>query len=139
MKGAVGEYQAGFRENRSTIDQIFILKELQAVHYEQEINLYLLFIDFTKAYGTINRKELLTAMQELEIPNQMIRLIVMTIENTRNRVRSNGILSQPFQVITDLRQGDSMSTTFFRLALEVIIRRREIHRSAPNMIKDIRI
>ena len=104
MEGAVGEYQAGFRKNRATIDQIFILKELQAVHYEQEINLYLLFIDFKKGYDTINRKQLLTVMQELEIPNKMIRLTVMTIENTRNRVRSNGVL-------------------------EVIIRRSGIHRS----------
>ena len=95
MKGAVGKYQAGFRKNRSTIDQIFILKELQAVHYEQGINLYLLFIDFKKPYDTISRKELLTAIQELEIPNKMIRLTGMTIVNIRNRVRSNTIPAIP--------------------------------------------
>ncbi|KAJ3649691.1 hypothetical protein Zmor_021418 [Zophobas morio] len=113
------EYQAGFRNNRSTVDKIFILKELQAVNYEQGITLYLLFIDFKKANNTINRKELLTAMQKLEIPNKMIRLTGMTIDNTRNRVTSNRILSQIFQVTTGL-QGDLMSTTLFNLALEVI-------------------
>ena len=61
MQGAVGEYQAGYRKHRSTVDQIFMLKEL--------------FIDFKKAYDTINRKELVTAIQELEIPNKMIRLL----------------------------------------------------------------
>ena len=106
-----------------------MLKELQAVYFERGINLYLLFIDFKKAYDTINRKELLTTMQELEIPNKMIRLTGMTIENTRNRIMSNGILSQPFQVTIGLRQGDPMLTTLFNLALEVIIRRSGIHRS----------
>ena len=89
------------------------------MYYEQGINLYLLFIDFKKANNTINRKELLTAMQKLEIPNKMIRLTGMTIDNTRNRVTSNRILSQIFQVTTGL-QGDLMSTTLFNLALEVI-------------------
>ena len=70
-----------------------------------------------------DRKELLTAMQELEIPNKMIKLTGMSIENTRNRIRSNGILSQSFLVTTGLRQGDPMSATLFNLALEVIIRR----------------
>ena len=127
MEGAVGEYQAGIRKSRLTIDKILILKEFQTVHYEHGINLYLLFIDFKKSYDTLNRKELLTAMQDLEISNKMIRLTGMTIENTRNRVRSNGILSQAFQVIIGLRQGDPMSTTLFNRALEVIIRRSGIH------------
>ncbi|KAJ3644059.1 hypothetical protein Zmor_026733 [Zophobas morio] len=106
MEKRVGEYQAGFRKNRSTVDQIFILKQLEEVHYEQGINLYLLFI----AYDTVNRKELLEAMQQLEVPRKLIKLTKMTLQSTRNRVRINGLLSEPFQVRTGLWQGDPIST-----------------------------
>ncbi|XP_063914304.1 probable cytochrome P450 4d14 [Zophobas morio] len=130
MEKIVGEYQAGFRKNRSTVDQIFILKQLQEVHYEQGINLYLLFIDFKIAYDTVNRKKLLEAMKELGVPRKLIKLTKMTLQSTRNRVRINGLLSEPFQVRTGLRQGDPISTTLFNLALEAIIRRSGIHRTS---------
>ncbi|RYA71702.1 hypothetical protein DD592_26400 [Enterobacter cloacae complex sp. 2DZ2F20B] len=139
MEKIVGEYQVGFRKNRSTVDQIFILKQLQEVHYEQGINLYLLFIDFKKAYDTVNRKELLEAMKELGVLRKLIKLTKMTLQSTRNRVRINGLLSEPFQVRTGLRQGDPISTTLFNLVLEAIIRRRASTQRARYTKKDTKI
>jgi hypothetical protein len=42
----LGYYQAGFRPGRSTIDQIFTVKQMLEKCWEYNISVYLAFIDF---------------------------------------------------------------------------------------------
>lgn len=49
----IGEYQTGFRAGRTTTNQIFILNMLQHNSYEQNLGVYILFIDFKQAYEKI--------------------------------------------------------------------------------------
>jgi len=42
----LGEYQCGFRANRSTIDHIFTIRQTQEKAYEYSRHLYNLFLDF---------------------------------------------------------------------------------------------
>ena len=48
--------QCGFRRGRSTIDMIFVARLLQEKCREQSRDLYLAFIDLTKAFDTVNRE-----------------------------------------------------------------------------------
>jgi hypothetical protein len=50
------EIQSGFRANRSTIDQIFILKMTMGKGREFNKPLLMCFIDITKAYDSIDRE-----------------------------------------------------------------------------------
>jgi hypothetical protein len=50
-----GNYQMGFRPNRSTIDNIFILGQIYEKCYEYSIDLHNIFIDFSYAFNTVNR------------------------------------------------------------------------------------
>jgi len=49
MEGKLGEYQTGFRPNRSTVDNIFILCQMYEKCYEHNIELHNAFIDFNQA------------------------------------------------------------------------------------------
>ena len=51
----VPETQCGFRSNRSTVDMIFCLRQLQEKCIEQDRPLYIVFVDFTKAFDTVVR------------------------------------------------------------------------------------
>ena len=51
----VPETQCGFRSNRSTVDMIFCLRQLQEKCTEQDRPLYIVFVDFTKAFDTVGR------------------------------------------------------------------------------------
>ena len=52
------ETQCSFRANRSTTDMIFFLRQLQEKCIEQDKALYIVFMDFTKAFDTVGRSGL---------------------------------------------------------------------------------
>ncbi|KAK2187513.1 hypothetical protein NP493_163g03002 [Ridgeia piscesae] len=49
------ETQCGFRGNRSTVDMIFCLRQLQEKCTEQDRPRYMVFVDFSKAFDTVGR------------------------------------------------------------------------------------
>ena len=49
----LSEAQAGFRANRSTIDQIFVLRQLAEQYEEFGRELYVCYIDFKKAFDSV--------------------------------------------------------------------------------------
>lgn len=46
----LGDYQCGFRKSRSVMDQIFVLKEIRDKSLDQNLPLYLVFVEFKQAY-----------------------------------------------------------------------------------------
>ena len=52
------ERLCGFRRSRSTIDMIFTLRRLQEKVVEQQQSLYMVFIDLSKAFDTVDRSTL---------------------------------------------------------------------------------
>jgi len=81
-----------------------------------------LYIDYKQAYDTINRSELEEIMKEFGIPNKLVRLTKMAIENTNSKVKIQGKLTPSFETTTGMRQGDALSTLLFNLCMEMIIR-----------------
>ena len=66
--------QAGFRENRSTIDQIFTLRNILEQVNEWNATLCTHFIDFEKALDSICRDSLWNIMSIYGIPEELISL-----------------------------------------------------------------
>ena len=48
----IGEYQSGFRRNRSTVDHIFSIRQMLEKKWEYNKDIYQLFIGFEKAYDS---------------------------------------------------------------------------------------
>lgn len=122
MEDVIGEYQGGFRKGRSTIDQIFTVKEIINDSFDRNLELHILFIDFKQAYDSIIRTKMIEAMTTLKIPKKLIELVLMTLKRTWSKVTWEGKISKAFNVQKGLRQGDPLSTMLFNLVLEVIIR-----------------
>jgi sorting nexin-29 len=70
----IGNYQCGFRKNRSTTNKIFTLRQILEKAKEFDSETHNLFIDFTSRYDTIKRDQLYSAMSEFNIPNKLIKL-----------------------------------------------------------------
>jgi len=72
------ESQCDFRPYRSTVDMIFTVRQVQEKCREQNMNLYAVFVDLTKAFDTVNRDALWVVLKKLGCPqkfNNLIRLL----------------------------------------------------------------
>jgi hypothetical protein len=67
----LGEYQCGFRPQRGTMDQIFVVRQILEKFYAHGIDLHLLFIDFKNAFDSIHQKKLLESLVNSGIPRKM--------------------------------------------------------------------
>jgi hypothetical protein len=79
----VGEYQSGFRPNRSTIDQIHTARQILEKCYEFGIELHNISIDFKQAFDKVNRTKMYENLKLLKIPTKLIRLVKTTLENSK--------------------------------------------------------
>jgi len=66
----LGEYQCGFRPQRRTTDQIFVVRQILEKFYAHYVDLHLLFIDFKNAVDSINQKKLLESLASFGIPKR---------------------------------------------------------------------
>ena len=58
QSGLLPESQCGFRKDRGTIDMIFTARQLQEKCQGQNVDLYMTFVDLTKAFVTVRREGL---------------------------------------------------------------------------------
>ena len=63
--GLLPESQCGFRKDRGTIDMIFTARQLQENCQEQNVDLYMTFVDLTKAFDSVSRDGLCKIMAKL--------------------------------------------------------------------------
>ncbi|KAL1448299.1 hypothetical protein WDU94_008926, partial [Cyamophila willieti] len=114
----IEEHQAGFIKGRSTTDQIFIVKEAIAKYWEFNRDFYLTFVDFSKAYDSLNRRKIWHKMEIFGVPDKIINLARLCTEDSKCKVKVNGLTSSSFNVNTGVRQGDGISPTLFNIAIE---------------------
>jgi sorting nexin-29 len=61
----LGEYQCGFRKNKSTSNQIFITRQMMEKHYEHKQDLHMLFVDFKQAFDSTDIHKLYQVMGDI--------------------------------------------------------------------------
>jgi hypothetical protein len=118
----LGEYQNGFRKGKSTIDAIHVISQIIEKSYEYDIELHILFIDFKQAFDNINRRSLVEEMQQMQIPEKLIKLTKMTMDNSRARISTIEGVTNEINIERGVRQGDALSTTLFNIALDGAIK-----------------
>ncbi|XP_043064095.1 uncharacterized protein LOC122320085 [Drosophila ficusphila] len=125
----IGPYQCRFRPGKSTIDQIFTLRQILEKSYENQIDTHHLIVDYKAAFDSPRRDRLYAAMSELGIPAKLIRLCRMTLSNTISSVKVGNDQSETFSTKCGLRQGDSLSCMLFNILMESIVRKAGVHRT----------
>lgn len=121
----LGDYQAGFRRNRSTTDQIFTLRQVYEKCWEFGLEVHNIFVDFAKAYDSILRRKIWEILEEMGVPRKLRAVIRACVEGSRARVKAEGDLSEPFEVVSGVKQGDGLSPLIFNMVLEKIVRATE--------------
>ena len=72
--GLIQESQCGFRNDRGTIDMLFTTI-LQEKCQEQTVDLYMTFVDLTKAFYTVSRNGLWKIMTKFGYPPRFVAMV----------------------------------------------------------------
>ena len=105
------ESQCGFQAERSMIDMVFSLCQLQEKCREQQMPLYIAFIDLTKAFDLVSREGLFKALCKIGCPPRLHSLIESLHSNMKGTVQFNGNLSKPFNMCSGVKQGCVLTPT----------------------------
>ena len=113
----MSEAQAGFRKGYSTTDQIFTLKCIVELFLCQGRRLFCTFVDYSKAFDSINRAILWKKLISCGISGKVLRVIMNMYKSIKSCVMANGMQSEFFESHVGVRQGENLSPLLFALFL----------------------
>ena len=126
MKEAVDpkfrDQQAGFRRNRSCADQIVSLRMIMEQSLECNSPLYINFIDYEKAFDSVDRETVWKLLRHYGVPEKIISLIRCTYQDMSCRIAHAGQLCESFEVKTEVRQRCLLSPFLFLLVIDWIMK-----------------
>ena len=121
LAGLIPESQCGFRKDRGTIDMISTARQLQEKCQEQNVDLYMTFVDLTKAFDTVNRDGLWKIMAKFGCPPRYIAMVRQFHDGMQARVQNDGEYSEPFPVTNGVKQGCVMAPTLFSMMFSAML------------------
>ena len=111
------EEQAGFRKHYSTVSHIFSLKLLVDVYLAHGKKLYCAFVDYRKAFDSVNRTALWHKLLSYNIDGKCFKIIHNMYDKAKSCVSSKNAISDYFTSHTGVRQGENLSPILFSLFL----------------------
>ncbi|GAB4816309.1 hypothetical protein N2152v2_003355, partial [Parachlorella kessleri] len=120
--GCLSTSQEGFRRQRSTMRQIHIVMNALEDAAMMRQDVYLLFVDFSSAFNTINHDQLLQTMCDLGFTHDAVRVIRDLYTGAQTRIKTPFGTSDPIDFERGTIQGDSLSPFLFLICIEPLLR-----------------
>ena len=92
----LGEEQAWFREGYSTIDHVFVLHIIIELYKSVHKRVYCAFVDYRKAFDSINRPLLWQKLLSYGIKGKMLNVITNMYSKAKSCIQSGNLLSEYF-------------------------------------------
>ena len=113
----LSESQSAYRKGRSTTDVVWAYRWILAKVQEYNIKIYVIGIDMSSAFDTIDRKSLLEILERI-LDEDEVRIIRVLLSNTKLEVRVDGANISAFVSNIGSPQGDSISGPLFEIYFE---------------------
>ncbi|ONM02098.1 Retrovirus-related Pol polyprotein LINE-1 [Zea mays] len=119
---SVTQNQFGFMPGRSTMEAIFLLRQLMERFREQKKDLHMVFIDLEKAYDKVPRSVMWWALEKHKVATKYINLIKDMYTNVVTSVRTSDGDTDDFPINIGLHQGSALSPYLFALVIDEVTR-----------------
>ena len=111
----VDKCQAGGQEERSCCEHILALRLIIDYAKKEKEKLFVLFVDFSKAYDKVPRKKLFEILRRLGCGGRFLRALIAIYKNTINILNSEYI-----KATIGVKQGGPMSCLLFIIYLNIL-------------------
>ncbi len=94
----MAEKQARFRAGRSTVDQLFNVRQLSEKYFEKNRTPYNNFKDFKQAFDSVWQQGLWQVLRNYGIPEELIILLEVLYSKPMSAVRVDEELTEWFKI-----------------------------------------
>ena len=111
--------QAGFRKSHSTIDHIYTIYNMASncLYGRRRSKFYVCFVDFRKAFDTVNREVLWEVLERHGVSNKMLNMIKAIYNRVVAVIRYGNELTGKINCPMGVRQGCLLSPLLFTLLI----------------------
>ena len=90
--------------------------------YSHNLKATIIFVDFKKAFDSINRSIMLQILKAYGIPDIIIQIIALTYKNTHAKIITPDGETEHFEITKGVLQGDTLAPYLFVITLDYAIR-----------------
>ena len=113
---------AGFVEGKGTREQIVNIRIIIEKFRDQNIPLYMCFIDYAKAFDCVSHMKLWDTMEQMGFPVHIIQLVANLYKEQESVVRTTNGDTDWFKIERGVRQGCVISPGLYNIYSEHIMR-----------------
>jgi hypothetical protein len=114
--------QAGFRKGYSTTDHLQALGQTIEKCHEFNLPLCIGFIDYEKAFDSIEHFAIIRALRNININETYVKLLQNIYKDATAKIHIDNHVSTEFKIERGVRQGDPISPKLFTAAIEDIFK-----------------
>ena len=112
--------QCGFRQGHGCLDALFTMHHLINKARWQRRRLWVVFVDFSKAFDKVRRDVLIERCRELGVHGPFLDSLVMLYDEVVMKVVVNGTVGAPFHTYLGTKQGSELSPLLFGLFMDLL-------------------
>ena len=121
----IGLVQAGFRKQHSTIDHIYTLTQMvsNCLYGTRRKKFYCIFIDFKKAFDSVDRKKMWVVLKKIGVSSKFIRALKSMYNSVKGKIRVGSNWSGEIDCLSGVKQGCKLSPLLFSLMINEVIKK----------------